>query len=477
MSIGAALATLAARDPHRPAVTFGERTVTRSELDRRTNQLARVYRDLGVRRGDLVTLALPNGIEFYEASVAIWKLGATPQPLSSALPEREQSELVALADPRLVVGVDPGRYPGRPTLPPAFDGHLGRSPAALPVCISPSWKAPASGGSTGRPKIVRALYPGVTDPDRCRFEGRGMRPGGCQVVAGPLYHNGPFVFSMEGLFVGSHLVVMPRFDASSTLSLIERHRADWIFLVPTMMHRIWRLPEAERLSRDISSLRGVLHLAAPCPPRLKRAWIEWLGPDRLFEAYGASEGVASTVITGREWLAHPGSVGWADPSRFQIRDGTGGLLPAGAVGEVWMRSTGGPAYEYLGAAAERDHSGWETVGDLGWLAPDGYLFLADRRTDLVISGGANIYPAEVEAALEEHAEVVSCAVIGLPDEDLGRRLHAVVQVEAATTADDLVAHLADRLVRYKIPRSFEFVDHPVRDDAGKVRRSSLIPPT
>ena len=468
MPIGAAVRWLAEQDPHRPAITqvpvpsapIEARTVSRLELEKRTNRLARTFERLGVKEGDFVTVGLPNGIDFYEACIAAWKLGATPQPVSHRLPQREQDEIVALAKPSLLV-----KEPIEP------DADASDEPV-LPDRTAPSYKAPTSGGSTGRPKIIVSGQPGVMDPETAG--GFNMQPNGVQLVPGPLYHNAPFMFSMSGLFKGAHLVVMPRFDASRALELIEEHQVDWMLLVPTMMLRIWRLPEEERLKRDVSSVKGILHLAAPCPPWLKAVWIDWLGPDVIWELYAGTEAQGVTIISGHDWLAHRGSVGRPGPGSMKILDAEGNELPPGEVGEVWMkppeaRST----YRYIGAEA-RVRDGWESLGDLGSMDEDGYLYLADRRTDLILAGGANIYPAEVEAALDEHPQVRSCAVIGLPDEDLGQRVHAVVEIEGDLSDDDLRTFLAERLVSYKIPRSFERSDGPVRDDAGKVRRSGLV---
>ena len=477
MPIGAAIRALAERDPTRPAITHEGRTVSREDLERRTNRLARAYADLGVGQDDLVTIALPNGIEFYEAAIAAWKLGATPQPVSARLPAREREAIVELADPPLVVGVEADAHPGRTTLPQHFEPDGSSSDDPVPDRVAASWKAPTSGGSTGRPKIIVAGEPGQTDPDTAGLAAVfGMTPNGAHLVPGPLYHNAPFAFSMQGLFCGAHLVVLTRFDASTALELIERHRIDWTLLVPTMMLRVWRLPEEERLSRDVSSLRGILHLAAPCPAWLKEAWIDWLGADVIWELYAGTEAQGVTIISGSEWLEHRGSVGKPVGCEMQVLDPDGQPVPAGEVGEIWMRRPGGdrPSYRYIGAEARVRDEGWESIGDLGSIDADGYVYLADRRTDLILSGGANVYPAEVEAALEEHPGVLSCAVVGMPDDDLGQRVHAVVQAEPGVTDDDLRSHLADRLVRYKIPRSFELVDQPVRDDAGKVRRSALV---
>ena len=473
MPIGAAVRWLAEQDPDRPAITqvpvpaapIEERTVTRRELEDRTNRLAHTYERLGVTEGSFVTVGLPNGIDFYEACIAAWKLGATPQPISYRLPERERNEIIELAKPTLVV---------TSVIQPDDDAP---AEPILPDRTAPSYKAPTSGGSTGRPKLIVSGQTGVTNPESPG--GFGARTNGVQLVPGPLYHNGPFMFSMSGLFSGNHLVVMPRFDAPRAVELVAEHEVDWMLLVPTMMLRMHRLPEELKQKYPLDSLNGILHLAAPCPPWLKEAWIEWIGAEKVWELYAGTEAQGVTIIGGADWMAHRGTVGRPAPGRMKIVDPTTGEeCPAGEMGEVWMKPPdGGSTYRYIGAEARRDDDGWESLGDMGYMDADGYLYLSDRRTDLILAGGANIYPAEVEAALEEHPAVRSCAVIGLPDEDLGQRVHAIVELDesdGAVTDDELRTFLKDRLVSYKIPRAFERVEGQVRDDAGKVRRSGLI---
>lgn len=473
MSVGAAVRYLAEKDPDRPAVTEvpvegthvkSVRTLTRMELEKRTNRLARTYERLGVTEGSFVTIGLPNGVDFYEASIAAWKLGATPQPVSHKLPERERKEIIELARPSLVV---------TEVIP--IDDEASDEPI-LPDRTAPAFKAPTSGGSTGRPKLIVSGQKGEIDPDTPR--GFNASVDGVQLVPGPLYHNAPFMFSVAALFTGNHIIVMPRFDAQRALELIAEYQVDWTLLVPTMMLRMHRLPEEVKQKYPLDSLKGILHLAAPCPPWLKEAWIEWIGAEKVWELYAGTEAQGVTIIGGEEWMAHRGTVGKATPGRMKIVDpGTGEECAPGEIGELWMKPPeGGSTYRYIGAEARTDDEGWESLGDMGYIDEDGYLYLADRRTDMILAGGANIYPAEVEAALDEHPAIASCAVIGIPDDDLGNRVHAVIELDpkAGDVSDDeLRAFLKERLVGYKIPRSFERVEGQVRDDAGKVRRSGL----
>jgi bile acid-coenzyme A ligase len=331
----------------------------------------------------------------------------------------------------------------------------------------------ASGGSTGRPKLILELAPATADPEVAE---NGMQREGTTLVPGPLYHAGPFLTAWQCLLSGGKVVLLSRFDPRRCLELIEEHRVDWVLFVPTMMQRIWRLPEEERTRFDLSSLRRVMCTGAPSPAWLKRAWIGWLGPERIFEAYGGSERIAGTLISGAEWLAHPGSVGRPSAGRrIRILGADGRECAPGVVGEVYLMPAAGrgTTYRYIGAEPTATPDGWETLGDLGYLDVDGYLYLVERKSDMVVVGGANVYPAEVEAALDAHPRVRSSAVVGLPDEDLGSRLHAIYEAEAEIDPDALREHLAKHLARHKIPRSFERVAEPLRDDSGKVRRSAL----
>jgi bile acid-coenzyme A ligase len=466
------LADLAAADPDRPALTDHERSVSRADLERRTNRLARDLAARGVVEGDLVTIGLPNSVAFFEAAIALWKLGATPQQVSSRLPKAELDAIIELASPRLIIGLD---HPDVPTVPVGHEPDPALSDAPLPVVVSPSWKAPTSGGSTGRPKLIVATAKALTDGVVLAGVLCGQQPDGVHLCTGPLYHNGPFVYATTALLLGNHVVIMPRFDAEQTLALVQQHRVDWLYTVPTMLQRIWKLPEDVRNSYDLSSLQKVFHVAAPCPPWLKEAWIRWLGPEKIVELYAGTEAQSATFLTGTEWLEHRGSVGRPVIGEMKIVGPDGEDCAPGVLGEVFLRSAGPATYRYMGAEARTLEGGWESLGDMGWMDEDGYLYLGDRSADMILVGGSNVYPAEIEAALDEHPAISSSCVIGLPDEDLGNRIHAIVQVAsgAEVTDEALGTFLAERLVRYKVPRSYERVDVPLRDDAGKVRRSAL----
>jgi bile acid-coenzyme A ligase len=469
------LADHAAADPDHLAITDEHRSVTRGEFEALANRTARAFARLGVGAHDMVTIALPNSIEFLAAVCGAWKLGATPQPVSSRLPKRELDAIVELAEPKVIVGAEPSEHPGRVCLAVGWAPGDDVGDAPLPDATSNPWKAMTSGGSTGRPKLILAQQPGRIDPDVAPLFGLQLH--GTHLMPGPLYHNGPFVWTTVALMAGNHVVLGGRFDAERTLALIDEHHADSMYIVPTMMQRIWRLAPDVRNRYDVSSMKVVWHLAAPCPVWLKEAWIDWLGAGAIFELYGGTEAQASTVITGAQWLEHRGSVGRPIAGELMIVGPDGEELPRGEVGELYLRPSdpNTKTYEYVGATAKTLRDGWESLGDMGWMDDDGYLYLTDRSSDMILVGGSNVYPAEIEAALDEHPRVRSSAVIGLPDDDLGNRVHAIVQTDDGTALDldEVRAFLGERLVRYKVPRTFEFVGEPLRDDAGKLRRSAL----
>jgi len=469
-----ALNRTARLDPDRPALTVDSETLTYGDLDRRTNQLARALASRGVRAGSYVTVALPNSIGFVETCLATLKLGGVIQPVSSRLSHRERQEIVELAGSVVAVGTAEGDHPGAVCIPDPAAIAATESPDPLPVVVSEPWRATTSGGSTGRPKLIVGQPPALIDDEKPDYL---LPSDGVVFIPGPLYHGGPFLIGITALFHGNHLILEQRFDAAETLRIIEDQSVQYLLLVPTMMHRIWRL-DPVALGVDVSSLQTVLHLGAACPAWLKQHWIDWLGPERLFELYGASDAPNRTFISGVDWLTHLGSVGRTAPGEFRITDEQGATLPPGEPGEIWMRPPPGqPPRSFVVGAESRIVDGWTSVGDIGWLDADGFLYIADRRVDMINTGGENVYPAEVEAALEHHPGVRSSAVLGARDEELGWRVHAVVEVDDDVTEDDLRSYLVDHLVPYKRPRTYTLVHEPVRDDAGKVRKASLLNPS
>lgn len=467
MSVGSALTWQAARDPDRPALTMGDRTYTRGELDRAANRLARALAGRGIGRDDRVAVVLPTGPAHQITCFAVWKLGATVIPLPPKIADEELRHLAEEADPKLVIGVEPDRLPGRESLPAGFTPDESLSDEPLPDVVATRWKASTSGGSTGLPKLIWENRDSTIDPTvaspllRMELEDVILHPAAA-------YHNSPFCQTAWALCWGGHVVLMERFDAAEWLRLVERHRVRWVYLVPTMMNRILALPDEVRRAADVSSIEVLMHMAAPCPPWVKAAWIDWIGPEKIWEIYAGTEGYGATMINGVEWLAHPGSVGRA-PARTEVRDDDDTLLPPGDIGTIWFHP---PAGNPMGHPTEVVR----TYGDVGSIDDDGYLYLADRRTDLILTGGGNLYPAEIEAAIEQAPGVVSVAVVGLPDPDLGAKAHAIIEVPAGRPWPEpmeLATFLAPLLSRHKIPYTCEFVTEPLRDEAGKIRRKRL----
>ncbi len=470
---------LAREHPETPAIIFipqqgPERTLSWQELDRRSNQLARLLQAQGVDDTSLVVVGLPNCPEHFICSYAAWKLGALVLPVRYNLPARERDQILDVGNPAVVIADWDGI--AFPLLTFSEIEHSAvYSDACLPDITAHPGKSIGSGGSTGRPKIIVDPRPWAMVPgDVSRRADVGMRTGQVQIIAGPLYHNSPFSWSHMGLFEDHRLVLLERFNAETVVDAIEQHRVNFGFLSPTMMQRIIAPPGIRE--RDFSSVEGFFHTAAPCPPWLKRQWIELIGPEKLYEGFGATEAVGSCRIRGDEWLEHPGSVGRPVNCDMKILDEDGNQVATGEVGEIFMRPwSEHPTYEYIGSPrAKSTPDGFTSVGDLGWVDEEGYLFLADRRTDLIITGGANVYPAEVEAALSEHPAIDDVAVIGVSDEEWGKRVHALVQTGQPVTVTELDDFVRERIASYKIPKTYEFVDRLPRDDTGKIRRSSLV---
>ncbi|WMT76098.1 AMP-binding protein [Bradyrhizobium sp. Ash2021] len=458
------------------AVSHGADTLTWEQLERGANRRARAFAAKGVKPGDFVAIGLPNSNAFFETSFAVWKCGATPTSLSWRLPRGEAAAVLEILKPALVVGGEADW--NAPNALPANFVPDGFSDEPLNNPVARYWKAMTSGGSTGRPKVILDHNPAVVDTAAAPL--LGMPLGASLLNPGPLYHNAPFIVSHSALFAGGRVTGLVKFDAEETLRLIEANRVQWVNFVPTMMHRIWALPEAVRNGYDLSSLQIVFHMAAPMPPWLKEKWIGWLGPERIWELYGGTERQGACVISGVEWLAHRGSVGKiGETSGLRIIGEDGRDVAPGETGEIYFlpNDGAGSTYHYLGAEPKRRADGWESLGDIGRLDADGYLYLGDRLADMILRGGANIYPAEVEAAVTAHPDVRSCVVVGLPDPEFGQRVHAILELREAADAKDVVdgmgGFLADQLSRYKHPESFEIVSVCLRDDSGKVRRTLL----
>lgn len=464
-SISSIIADRARTEPDEVLVVDEAGELTAAQLDQAATRLAHVLLARGVGLDDLVMVSLPNGRDFVVACVAIWKAGATPQPVGMTLTVDERAAVEAVSRPAAVIG----------TRPQSRDIEWVSSVVApdagrpLPDLAASSWKAPTTSGSTGAPKVVKATAPALLDPTQAVAAFLPLRA--TQLVAGPLSHSATFTYAFRGLLTGHRLIILPRFDERAWIAAVEQHGVTWALLVPTMMHRLLRLPEAERDARRLATIASLLHMGAPCAPDLKRRFLKWVGPERLIEVYAGSESNGLTMIRGDEWLAHPDSVGRPiGGTEIEVRSEAGAVVAVGVFGTVWMRRGLRSAYEYLGAPSRRDAAGWDTLGDLGWLDGDGYLHIVDREDDVINRGGEKIYPIEVERVLERHPAVRGAVAFGVPDEELGQRVEAVADVaESSVEAAALIAWARGHLGA-RAPSTIRLVRETVRNDAGKTSR-------
>lgn len=504
-------------------IKSGARTLTAAKFQDHAARAASVLASLGIGEGDGVALYLRNDLAFFEASFGAAMRGAYPvpvnwhytpdeagyllrdsgvklllihadllPPIAAAIPDGLQVVVVAVSpEIREVYGL---------AETPLAAGELpvwGDLLAAANPLDGPSETAPSTiiytSGTTGRPKgvkratatpeqtaLVTAMLAhsyGYTD----HLEGRRDPAEIVTAVIGPVYHAAPNAHSAFSIRIGANVIVLPRFDAEALLRLIEAERITHLNMVPIMFNRLLRLPDDVKKRHDLSSLQFVTHAAAPCPPPIKRAMIEWWGPV-INEYYGSTEMGNVTSLTADEWLAHPGSVGRVMPGTdVRVIDEAGNDVPAGTIGEVIGRGRNAVEFTYHNAPEKRaamEKAGLITPGDIGYFDADGFLYLCDRKNDMIISGGANIYPAEIEAELHKQPGVADCAVFGIPDEEFGESIMAVVQPMPGVVlhADDLRAELRRTLAGFKLPRRIEFADELPREDSGKIFKRKLRAP-
>ncbi len=491
---GRAVAYWATVAPARAAIISPEGDRTFAELDRHANQLARAMRARGLGEGDGVALVMRNRPEFVEVWAACRRAGFHLTPINWHLTADEMSYIVDDSESRVLV-VDSDVAPavelarrhvstlttvltvgatidiGEP-----YDAVLASESADPIPDPSPGTLMLYTSGTTGRPKGVRKR-PNPPTVDNLA----GYDDSSAHLCTGPLYHAAPLNISLiSPLSNGATVVLMDGWDPEEALRLIEEHRVTHTHMVPTMFHRLLALDDETRSRHDLSSLRLVVHGAAPCPVAVKRDMIEWVGPV-IVEYYAATEG-AGTLVDSGTWLQRPGTVGRPYPAdQVIVGDDDAVPLPAGEIGMVWLKSPPGDEFEYFHDAektARTQRGSYYTLGDVGYVDDDGYLFLSGRSAELIISGGVNIYPAEIDAALLEHPAVRDAATIGVPNDEWGEEVLAVVEVADGASgspelAIELLSHCRTRLAGFKCPRSIEFVDELPRQDNGKVYRRKL----
>ena len=491
-------------------IWLGDRKVTKPALGENALRAAAGLRALGIGREDVVAVFMRNDFPFPTAVLAANLAGAYATPINWHLRGEEVAAILAdcqaaalvlhadllpaveghvPADTRLIVAETPtevaGAY-GRAATP-APDGYLDwlalvddNAPLADPT--AGRFTMIYTSGTTAAPKgVTRA----TTDPDLLAMGASwaagmfGLRPGMSAAMNGPVYHSATFSYMSSSLRLEGDLTLMPRFGAEELLALIEKRRISHMHMVPTMFTRLLRLPEEVRSRYDLSSLEHIIHGAAPCPPEVKRAMIEWWGPV-IWEYYGSTEASISAIIDSEAWLARPGSVGRPYEGReIEVRDPGGNALPTGDEGEIFIRLTDNTAFNYRNRPdldAKTRSGVWFSNGDVGYVDDDGYLYLCDRAGDMIVSGGVNIFPSEIEAVIIGHPRVKDCAVFGIPDPEYGEAIAAAVEADGEVTAADIQALVAAKLARFKTPWRVDFHDALPREDSGKIFKRKLRDP-
>jgi bile acid-coenzyme A ligase len=449
------------------------RAVGWAELGRWSGHLAAELAERGVGPGDRVAIGLRNSPAFVVTAFATWRLGAVPVPVRWDLPDWELARVLEVIGAPVDLGpADLGWIEATADRPGEAD--LPEAP------VSPNIHGICSSGSTGLPKVILSKQPAIVSEvfgtPMAASWGPIPRPQTILVLA-PMYHVNGFV-TLYNMFCGDRAVAMEKFDATRVVDLIEQFGVTTFTATPTMLKRIADVPGID--DRDLSSIEWVMQGAAPMPPTLVERWIGLIGAERLIMAYGMTEGLGTTGIRGDEWLEHRGSVGKGrNGTELKILDADGHDVAAGEVGDIYLRSPMHGGSVYIGGAAllRGTEDGFHTAGDMGYVDEDDFLYLVDRRVDLIISGGANVFPAEVEAALIDHPAVADVVVVGLRDEEWGRRVHAIIEPKdrsAPPTHDDIVTYAKGRLAAYKVPKTVELVDAIPRSAATKVSRGALV---
>lgn len=496
----------AAATPDKPAIIMypSGTVVTFGELEARANRLAHLFRAEGLAEGDAVAILMENNEHMHAVMWAARRAGLYYVPINTHLTAAEAAYIVDNSSAKAIVGsgelsaILAGLAAELPNGLPATlliaDGDLGGW-QSYPECVADQPHTPIadeiegdllqySSGTTGRPKGIKRKLPHVPPTDApglmAALVAFWMRPDAVYLSPAPLYHTAPSVWSMQTQAGGITTVVMEKYEAQWALDAIAKHRVTHGQFVPVMFTRMLKLPTDVRCSYDVSSLERVMHAAAPCPIEIKKQMIDWWGPI-IDEYYASSEAHGSTLITAEEWLAHPGSVGRPMAGALHILDEERNEVAPGKAGEIYFE--GGVDFEYLNDAAKtessRDSRGWATVGDIGYVDEEGYLYLTDRRHHMIISGGVNIYPQEAENLLVTHPKVMDAAVFGIPDDEMGQQVKAAVQTVEPSDANDafageLLCWLRDRLAHYKCPKSISFESRLPRTDTGKLYKQELI---
>lgn len=469
-----------------------------TQQQERGRRLAQGLVQLGFRPGDVLAVFLKNCPQYADVVHACRLAGVVYCPINWHFTAAEIQFLLEdsgakalLCSQELLEGLDPGLHTPIPKLvidasqaEQDYETWLAAQPVYNGPVVAPRGHMAYTSGTTGRPKgVVRFTFPVEELPQRQAVNralveaAYGLRHGARTLLMAPIYHSAPSLYFQNALMLSELVVLASRFDPEQFLQLVERHRIDTAYMVPIMYVRLLRLPPEVRSRYDISSLRFIASTGSPCAPEVKKAMIEWMGPI-VHETYASSEAGLVTFIHAQDALTHPGSAGRPLlDATVQILDKTGKRLPVGEVGLIYVHQPAYADFTYQGNAAAREKIAFGhmiTLGDMGYLDAEGFLYVCDRDSDLVISGGVNIYPAEIENELLKHPHIADCAVIGVPDAEYGEKLLAWIETahDSAVLEKELPAWLRGKLAAYKLPRNFVFQALP-RDDNGKIAKRKL----
>ena len=479
---GRQLADIAHVKPDAPAIIYvspenSEYVMSWRELETLSNRIAWYLIGQGIGPGKSVLAALPNIPTHIALAFGIWKTGACYVPVSNRVPQRNMAEICECVAPSLVITnrKKPVGYPSLSTaelreLCMPFSDEMPPDILAVPNLTN------CSGGTTGKTKVIQQDMPAGESDEGLKtwFAVSGMSFEMRQLLAGPLFHGAPHSAAFNGLYCGNTIVMPANLDPETIVRCIKKYEIEYVQMVPTLMQRIIKMPGFQK--DDLKSLKALCHTGGVCSADLKREWLEVLEPEQLYEIYSMTECIGMTHIRGDEWLRHQGSVGRILCGKISIRGDDGRELPSGEVGSIYMSwGANAPKVEYKNITPiECDENGFKSVGDMGYVDDEGYLYFADRRSDMIVTGGENVFAAEVEAALMKHPAVVDAVVVGLPDRDWGHRIHAIVETRAPVTQKELIRFALNYLIPYKLPKSIEFTDHIPRNESGKVVRSQLV---
>jgi acyl-CoA synthetase (AMP-forming)/AMP-acid ligase II len=483
--------------PDKPALICGDVVRTYAQLDERSRRLASALAGLGAGAGLRLAVMLPNGFEYFEVAAAASCLGSNLVPVNWHLKAGELEWILRDFGARILVAHHAFRdvaevataslahceivwVGGEASAPERGYEALVQTNRPVPVGVDTGTTAATpfmfyTSGTSGRPKGAIADPAAGAQQSANLVKAFGLRSDDVHLLSGPAYHAAPGGWTSIYLRLGATTVVLPQWNARTWMELVERHQVSTVFVVPTQLSRIFDEIDAGGRTPDLGSIRLVMHAAEPCRVTLKHRLIDALPHAEVVEYYGGSEAGAATIITKEEWLAHPGSVGRAMESReVQVHDAEGNVLPSGETGTVYYTPWGRTRYHN---DAQKTAQAWRgeffTVGDLGYLDEDGYLYLVDRRDDLILRGGVNVYPREVEDVLLEHGAVVDCAVVGVASQRHGQEVMAFVELRRPATPEELGRFCAERLARFKCPEHYRFMNELPRDPSGKIRKRYL----